>query len=38
LKELKKLKVQTSGLRAEEIKEKVFNERLKVIQDKKNDL
>ena len=38
LKELKKVKVKTSGLRAEEIKEKIFNKRLKAIQDKKNDL
>ena len=38
LKELKKVKVKTSGLRAEEIKEKIFNKRLKTIQDKKNDL
>ena len=38
LKELKKVKVNTSGLRAEVIKEKIFNKRLKVIQDKKNDL
>jgi len=38
LKELKKVKLKTSGLRAEEIKEKIFNKRLKVIQDKKNDL
>ena len=38
LKELKKVKVKTSDLRAEEIKEKIFNKRLKVIQDKKNDL
>ena len=38
LKELKKVKVKTSGLRAEEIKEKILNKRLKVIQDKKNDL
>ena len=38
LKELKKVKVKTSGLKAEEIKEKIFNKRLKAIQDKKNDL
>jgi hypothetical protein len=38
LKELKKVKVKTSDLRAEEIKEKIFNKRLKTIQDKKNDL
>ena len=38
LKELKKVKVKVSGLEAEEIKEKIFHERLKVIQDKKNDL
>ena len=37
-KELKKVKVKTSGLRAEVIKEKIFNKRLKAIQDKKNDL
>lgn len=38
LKELKKVKVKVTGLEAEEIKEKIFHERLKVIQDKKNDL
>jgi tRNA nucleotidyltransferase/poly(A) polymerase len=38
LKELKKVKVKTSDLRAEEIKEKIFNKRLKTIRDKKNDL
>ena len=38
LKELKKVKVRTFALRAEEIKEKIFNKRLKTIQDKKNDL
>ena len=37
-KKLKKVKVKTSGLRADEIKEKIFNKRLKAIQDKKNDL
>jgi len=38
LNDLKKIKVKTSGLKAEQIKEKIFHERLKVIQDKKNDL
>ena len=38
LNDLKKVKVKTSGLRDEEIKEKIFNKRLKVIRDKKNDL
>ena len=38
LEELKKVKVKTSGLRSEEIKEKIFNKRLKTIRDKKNDL
>ena len=35
LNDLKKVKVKTSGLRDEEIKEKIFNKRLKVIRDKK---
>ena len=38
LNNLKKIKVKTSGLRAEEIKEKIFQERLKVIKESKNDL
>ena len=38
LEELKKVKVKTSDLRSEEIKEKIFNKRLKIIRDKKNDL
>jgi len=38
LKELKKIKVKTTGLSNVEIKEKIFNKRLKVIRDKKNDL
>ena len=38
LNDLKKIKVKTSGLKAEQIKDKIFHERLKVIQDKKNDL
>ena len=38
LNRLKKIKVKTAGLKAEEIKEKIFHVRLKAIQDKKNDL
>ena len=38
LNSLKKIKVKTSGLNAEQIKEKIYFERLKVIKDKKNDL
>ena len=38
LNDLKKVKVKTSGLRDEEIKEKILYKRLKIIRDKKNDL
>ena len=38
LNSLKKIKVKTLGLNADQIKKKIYFERLKVIKDNKNDL